>query len=220
MKSGLRKASYAILLIVSFPLSGCIGAHHVAEQEVLARTEDAPESLTEFVQTASELSDEYLSLAGEASTGQDILALGIISAAATAAGGGLFNSHADLILGAGLAAGTINGLSNYLKPAEANKYLLTAAEQMTCIIQQATPYVNSHNKNAEALGIVEGGILQIRINLRKKLTRDTPNFGELVEKLKASIENKEETKRLEKLAKAKPLDELRTQINACPLLGE
>jgi len=199
MRIKLRHIGFAGFLSGTILLSGCIGAHRVAEQEVQVRTVDTPESLSEFVKIASELSDEYLLLAGEASAGQDLLALGIISAAATAAGGGLFNSHADLILGAGLTAGTINGLSNYLKPADANKYLLTAAEQMTCIIQQATPYVNSFNKNAEARGIVQGGILQVRINLRKKLTRDTPNFGELIEKLKASVENKEETKRLEKL---------------------
>lgn len=86
----------------------------------------------------------YIDLSDNASAGSDLYAVGTIAAAAVTAGGLLFGSHPDLIRGAGLFAGTATGIDDYLEPDEASEALLTASEQVHCVVLAARTHLNTN----------------------------------------------------------------------------
>ncbi|WP_292648508.1 hypothetical protein, partial [Mesorhizobium sp.] len=120
--------------ILSFTLSGCVGAQNVqsAEVKVYGSPSIDPRSYAGNVEYAKRLADEYMRLSDQASSAQDAAALGLIASAGVAAGGLLYGGSTDLIKGAGLAAGSLGATTTYFKPGEASSDLLDAAEQLLC----------------------------------------------------------------------------------------
>lgn len=132
------------------------------------------------------LSEEYLSLAEQASLTQDTAAFGLIAAAATAAGAVLFGAHPDLIAGAGLGAGVIVASERYLKPTEAANELVAASNRLICVIAAARrtgpeiDYKGFEGLDNDRKLILSLAVAQIRGTLYRLLQRETPNYGDLV----------------------------------------
>jgi len=212
-----------IILIVSILVSGCVGAAQVGKKEVRIYSENLSglNTIDGNTKYAQLLSDEYLKQAATASDTQDAISLGVIGAAATGAGGLLFNSGFDLIKGAGLAAGTTTAVGNYLKPGETVLALLNAAEQLVCIAksgQLAEPIVKpDHDAELAAVEILAIGIRQARINLRKTLVRQRPDYNTLLNQISdtAAVPNKLRNQ----LSEKEMVEKLRDDVNKCLLIA-
>jgi len=205
-----------LLATISFFLGGC--ASTVTREDIRIYKENDTSTYAGALKYSTVLADKYLDLSSNARTFQDLVAVGLIGAAGVASGGALYGSSLDLIKGAGLAAGATSALSSYVRPAKHSNDLLLAAEQLTCVWKAGNAYTGSRN-NAEAVEILKSGIRTIRINLRKKLNRDIPNYAQLVENLKQSsqianklINNKNFT------IKSNFTEILSEEINKCVLL--
>ncbi|MCA1408208.1 hypothetical protein I6F26_24780 [Ensifer sp. IC3342] len=133
---------------------------------------------------ARNLADLYMEQASKASTAKDFAAAGLLGSAGVAAGGLLYGSHLDLIKGAGLAAGAITSTTSYTKQDVAEDALLRGAEALICVAGVAQKETTAFQNNTEAAGVVSDATLRIRLNVRKKLIRQVPEYSALVDRLK------------------------------------
>lgn len=134
---------------------------------------------------ARNLAELYMEQASKASTAKDVMAAGLLGTAGVAAGGLMYGAHLDLIKGAGLAAGGITSSNSYLKPEEVENALLSASEALLCVAGVAQQGNASFYSSSEAADIVTDATLRIRLNVRKKLSRQVPDYSALVDRLKA-----------------------------------
>ncbi|WP_144353248.1 MULTISPECIES: hypothetical protein [Sinorhizobium] len=205
MKSTRLLSQFALLPLL---LCGCVSGARVHSAEVKIANEQTYQGRLDY---AEKLAEKYIELADEATGAQDVAAMGIITAAAVGAGGLLYGAHVDLLKGAGLAAGTITATRGYAKPAETAGHLYNAAEALLCIqsVGVNSPQVES------ARSILNEGINKVRINLRRNLVQDTPNYGELLNQIRGTYIQK-----IEAAGQARVLsveEELRERINECIL---
>ncbi|WP_206615928.1 hypothetical protein [Rhizobium sp. WSM1325] len=205
-------------VVLSIPafLSSCVGATNVQRSEVEIYSKQSTETLADTIHYADLLANKYIALSDQASGAQDMAAVGLIASAGVAAGGLLYDADLNLIKGAGLAGGTIAAGSTYFRPGETSAALLDAAEQLVCIRKAGEPFLVSYRTSTAAGEIVNGGILNVRVNLRKKLSRTLPDYRSLVESLKASIVNQPAGKGF---APVRTLDDLRIEVATCVLPG-
>lgn len=185
------------LLVFSTALIGCVSSARIAAQERSAYSTTTGNE-TIFLDTvtanstyALNLAHLYISEASQTSKGQDALALGYIGAAAVGASVIAFDGPRDILRGVGLAVGTATATSNYLKPGEVSNALLIAAERMICISEAARiatkRYVSDDaDTDVDVVEILQAGIRNVRINLRKSLTRSPPDYGTLLNQITAS----------------------------------
>jgi len=124
-----------------------------------------------------------MALADQASSAQDVAALGLIASAGVAAGGLVYGSSIDLIKGAGLAAGTLTATTSYFKPGEASTALLAAAGQLICLTKVADLQLVGE---IEATPILRNAIQTIRLNLRRSLAHTLPDYSQLVQALQTA----------------------------------
>ncbi len=201
--------------VLSFGLSGCVGAQNVQRAEVKVFESPAidPRSYAGNVEYAKRLADEYMALSDQASSAQDAAALGLIASAGVAAGGLLYGGSTDLIKGAGLAAGSLGATTTYFKPGEASTDLLDAAEQLLCISKVSYPPPDDPVAGSE---IIRQGVMTVRLNLRKKLSHTLPDYKQLVETLKTSISAQSAAKHAY-AANVVTVEDLRVEINKCVL---
>jgi hypothetical protein len=191
---------FLILCLVT--LSGCFSAGDVGQAEVgirlrnsdptmqkaaCTKTFSCPQidigpSFSGRVNYASALVGEYIRLADSASRAEDVAALGIISSAGVGAGALLFDAPANLLKGAGLAAGMIAAGRSYSKPGESAHHLLNAAEGMLCVARASKSA--SREVQAKDAELVDWAIDRIRLDLRRKLERQAPNYRDIVEAAK------------------------------------
>jgi hypothetical protein len=185
-------------------LTGCFGAGDVGlaelnvqvrnsdsntQKAICQRNYDCPKldlgpSIGGRINYANALAGEYMRLADSASRAQDWAALGIISSAGVAAGALAYDANVNLLKGAGLSAAMIAAGRNYAKPGESVAHLLNAAEGMLCVASAARS-ANPAVQDASA-GLVDDAINSIRLDLRKKLERQAPNYRDIVEAAKAA----------------------------------
>lgn len=206
-----------ILATISFWLSGC--ASSVTREDISIYKKNDTSTYAGTLKYSTELADKYLDLSSNARTFQDLVAVGLIGAAGVASGGALYGSSLDLIKGAGLAAGATSALSSYIRPAKHSNDLLLAAEQLTCVWKAGNAFTGSR-ADGEAIEILKSGIRTIRINLRKKLNREIPNYAQLVENLKQSSQTANKligNKNFE--IKSNFKENLTEEINKCALLN-
>lgn len=187
-----RSAVLGVITLASIWVSGCAYRYELSEKEIEIYEEyvalgTATAEIDETIDYARRLGDYYLQLAGEATAGQDALALGVISAAATASGGLLFGSSVDFVKGATLGGATTSQVGAYLQPGEASQFLVNAAEQLACISGSALVAERTLGDDPDferrAIDVAENAIRNVRINLRKSLARQTPNYASVVEQL-------------------------------------
>jgi hypothetical protein len=199
-------------IAVSVALGGCVTGLDIRSQEKIARQEVRnptafePKTYRELISYADKLSDGYIYLSDKIMTEQDVVGTLIIASAGVAAGGLLYDASIDLVKGAGLAAGTLTAATTYFNPSEASSHLLDAAKQLACVSSAAA----SATETDENAGLVKEAIVTIRINLRKKLSRKLPDYGELVQKLKVSLLK-------DAISKSRGTSNLEVAINACVL---
>jgi hypothetical protein len=226
-----------IFFVSAVILAGCVGAASVGKSEITVYQDSITSINTIGGNTAyaQKLADEYLKQATTASETQDAIAFGTIGAAATGAGGLLYNSGFDLIKGAGLAAGTTAAVGNYLKPDETILALLDAAEQLVCIAKSGEMAESQFGQKAEEAGIdthvVEAvdilgvGIRQARIHLRKKLVRQRPDYTSLLNQLSntasasAKVAVKMAVDGRDSLAAPEIVEKLRGDVAKCLLIA-
>ncbi|MCA1494603.1 hypothetical protein I6F11_27355 [Ensifer sp. NBAIM29] len=135
---------------------------------------------------ARNLAELYIGQASKASAAKDAAAAGLLGAAGVAAGGLLYGAHLDVLKGAGLAAGAATSTSSYVKPEIAETALLSAAEALMCVAGVAQQRSATFRGDAEAASIVSDAILTIRLNLRKKLSRQLPDYGVLLDRFRSA----------------------------------
>jgi hypothetical protein len=176
------------------------------------------ETLQDTIRYTSALVESYMTLSDQASAAQDVAALSVIATAGVAAGGLLYNAHLDLIKGAGLAAGTLTATTSYFKPGETSAALLDAAEQLICVRRAAEPFQSTFNHSAEAIEIVSTAIQNVRLNLRKKLSRSLPDYKSLVASLRQTLAEQPATEDAY-LDRVEDLSTLRTTVAVCLLAG-
>ncbi|KQU08042.1 hypothetical protein ASG68_23585 [Rhizobium sp. Leaf453] len=140
------------------------------------------------VNYAAALAGKYIQLADNASRTEDVAALGIISSAGVAAGALLYDANVNLLKGAGLSAGMIAAGRNYTKPGESAQHLLNAAEGMLCVSGIARSATKEVQDTSAAL--VDDAINRIRLDLRRKLERQAPNYRDILDAAKAYEANK------------------------------
>lgn len=187
-------------VVFSVLLLGCASGARIAdlERQIYMETAQTISDETVYLDTvtgnstyALNLAQQYIVLANEASTGQDVFALGLISAATVGAGAVVFNGHLDILRGVGLAAGTATATSDYLRPAETSAALLVAAERLICIAEVARAATiryqqDNPNSDIDIVEIVQSGIRTVRINLRQSLTRSVPTYSTLFNQVTSS----------------------------------
>ncbi|MDI7863353.1 hypothetical protein MRS76_15455 [Rhizobiaceae bacterium n13] len=215
MTSGIIFRITALLLIPFF-FSSCVGAANVQRSELEIYSKQSTQTLADTIDYADLLAGKYMALSDQASRAQDMTAVGLIVSAGVAAGGLLYDANLNLIKGAGLAGGTIAAGSTYFRPGETSAALLDAAEQLICIRKAGEPFLATYRKSTDAGEIVNGGILSVRVNLRKKLSRTLPDYRSLVESLRASIVSQPAGKGF---VQVRSLNELRTEVATCLLPG-
>ncbi|MBB6486856.1 hypothetical protein [Rhizobium lusitanum] len=191
---------------------------HRAEIKYIENKDVGTKTLADNTKLAGALADQYITLSDQASSAQDIAALGIIASAGVAAGGMLYDANLNLIKGAGLAAGTLTASSTYFKPGETSSALLDAAEQMICLRKAGEPYLAKFGNDPQAGEILKGGILTVRLNLRKRLNRTLPDYRNLVENLKASLQQAP-AGGVHGLSDEENLSLLRASVASCVLPG-
>lgn len=234
----MRMYRSSVTLIFSVMLSGCVGAASVGKKEVKIY-EDYHSKINTIkgnVAYAQDLADEYLKQATTASETQDAIAFGTIGAAATGAGGLLYNASTGLIKGAGLAAGTAAAVGSYLEPDETVLALLNAAEQLVCIAQSGRMADSLLGKKTEgeaaietesvqAVDILSIGIRQARINLRKALIRQRPDYSSLLNQLSntasesAEIDMKIKSTGISSVTAPEIVEKLRGDVAKCLLIA-
>jgi hypothetical protein len=190
-------------LLCAVAVGGCVSTASVHRAEIDALSVSPSElrayyhidSFDGLMRYGTELADNYVALADRAAAVQDLAALGVIAAAATAVGAVAYGAHADVVAGAGLAAGTIVAVSGYLRPAEAASALLNAAEQTVCIVRSGRKtealhdaYVDSQSFDAQRIAIVTDGISSVRVSLRRLMKRQMPDYAKLVADLTAAMQ--------------------------------
>ncbi|MGO7837223.1 hypothetical protein [Rhizobium johnstonii] len=207
-----------VLLSIAVLISSCVGAATVQRSEVEIYSGQSTETLADTIRYADLLAGKYIALSDQASGVQDVTALGLIATAGVAAGGLLYDANLNLVKGAGLGAGTIVAGSSYFRPGETSAALLDGAEQLICIRKAGEPFLVAYRASEDAGEIVNGGILNVRVNLRKKLSRTLPDYRSLVESLRASILS-QPAGRGAGFAQVQSLDVLRTDVATCLLPG-
>ncbi|MGO6784011.1 hypothetical protein [Rhizobium ruizarguesonis] len=206
-----------VLLSIAVLIGGCVGAANVQRSEVEIYSRQNTRTLADTIHYADLLAGQYIALSDRASGVQDVTAVGLIASAGVAAGAMLYDANLNLVKGAGLAAGTIAAGSAYFRPGETSAALLDAAEQLICIRKAGEPYLEAYRTSEDAGEIVNGGILNVRVNLRKKLSRTLPDYRSLVESLKDSIVNQPAAKA--GVVQIPTLGMLRTDVATCLLPG-
>jgi hypothetical protein len=215
-----RSHILSLVWISSLPLliGGCVSASNVHKAEIKILSTQPTRTLSDNIHYSDALAEQYMALSDQASGAQDAAALGLISAAGVAAGGMLYDANLNLVKGAGLAAGTLTATSTYFKPGETSVALLDASEQLICIRKAAEPFKQSYENDDDAVGIVSGGILTVRLNLRKKLNRTLPDYRSLVDSLKAALANQPTGQHnIAEVDRAKDLNTLRASVASCVL---
>ncbi|MFN3259448.1 MAG: hypothetical protein ACE37J_02705 [Pikeienuella sp.] len=147
----------------------------------------------DLVTYGAALSETYVTAADRIAAGQDAAALGIIAAAATAVGGLAFNAPAAVTGGAGLAGGVIAAGTQYVNGPSAIKALLAASTQVACVVragQSSLPldsfYTEHREFERQRMAIVQGGYVTARIELRRALIRELPDFAGTFSALQAA----------------------------------
>lgn len=171
--------------------AGCVTSTDVRVQEtaILKRYEENSPSLkcattastdayNNRVCFAADLARAYISLADKASQSEELAAYGTIAAAGTAAGALAYGSNLNLVKGAGLAAGSIAVSNNYTRPGETAGYLLDAADGLLCIAKVGR--TEGARSVPDAAEMIDTATDTIRIDLRKKLTRQAPDYRTIV----------------------------------------
>ena len=162
-------------------------------------------------------------MSDEVSTGQDIAALALLGTAAYGAYGVIEGFSTTKMAQAGLLGLTTNQSVKYLSPEETSARLLDAAERQFCIISAGRSLQDS-DKSSEEFGVLADGFTKVRILLRRELSRDFPNYSELVASYANALEDKSEAvAALEKgnniVARARlSLAELREKVKGCFVL--
>ncbi len=176
-------------LALTVLLSGCVGAPSVYKAELDAGAAKTEPTFQANMRSAETLAANYIQLSDQAAVAQDAAALGIIAAAGVAAGTLLFDGGSGFIKGAGLAAGGLTATSGYFKPGETSLALLSAAEQLQCVHSAGQLLVRDtrlREPGPNAVEIISSSILTVRLNLRKKLSRQLPDYASLVAALQAT----------------------------------
>ncbi|MEP2706518.1 MAG: hypothetical protein ABJQ71_05950 [Roseibium sp.] len=188
-------------------------------------------SVEQFSEYAENLATLYLEESDKLSYTQEAIALGIIGAGATAAGGLLFSTSTNVIKAAGLAAGTAGALGTYIKPKENSAALLNSADRMMCIANSGRIAASELSKSTdrESRQLMDTGIRRGRILLRKELTRNAPNYSDVLAQIRGLETNNVDLRRAisanlfagdsivtrDKLARAR----LKDDVDKCLLLG-
>ncbi len=216
----------SLCILSSLALTGCASALAVqsAEVKLVSENKTAAERQKfrklgdDFhgrVNYARALADEYIKYADSAATAENLAAAGILAAAATAAGGMLYGAHVDLLKGAGLAAGTITATRGYAEPVRAASDLLNAAEGLVCIANAGRVTSKAVQKDWRAAGVLDDGIRAIRLGLRKKLLRDSPDYNDILTKIKDTY--REKNVALMNSDASESLEVLEVKVNVCVL---
>ncbi|SOE12782.1 hypothetical protein SAMN05877838_0898 [Hoeflea halophila] len=227
-----RSISVFVLILT---LSGCVNSASVGIKEIetykrllnASKDEKAFNTLTGRVNYTNNLADLYIVEADRASLSQDAIALTVIGAAATGAGALVFDGSTDLLKGVGLAAGTTSAVGSYFRPQETSLALLNAAEQLVCMAGAGRSARNELNAlglaNSETLSepieIMDTGVRQVRLNLRKALAKTRPDYSTVLASLvNASRANgglgTESTASTEEI-----INKLRVDVTKCALEG-
>lgn len=213
------KGLYKICVIIgmTFAIFGCVSASSIGKAELLRSFSYNEYRYSDNIYYAKALAKEYIIYSDRASRSHDLIAILTIGSAATAAGGILYGAHMDVIKGAGLAAGSINASASYFKPRKTSIWLINAAEQLLCIANKGREVQHILKYDTEAAGILNEGILKVRLKLRKALIRDTPDYSDILKKL-TEDKTKGAEFREEKNNNRFAIDGLREKIEACTLL--
>ncbi|OJJ12972.1 hypothetical protein BKI51_02585 [Alphaproteobacteria bacterium AO1-B] len=193
-----------LVIAVISQILGCANAGLIGGKELSVFKELSSEgklqSITGFSNYAEELATIYIQESDGLSIAQDAVALGIIGAAATSAGGLLYGASTDLIKGAGLAAGTAGALTTYVGPKESSIALLNAADQMLCISRAGrvadTAFGKGKNTDQKSEQILDTAIRQSRLKLRKALAKQLPDYSDVVNSIKDSAESQVKLNRI------------------------
>ncbi|MGG7567693.1 hypothetical protein ACQ5SO_16195 [Rhodovulum sp. DZ06] len=158
----------------------------------------SPLHLEEFDQLISygvALSETYVSAADQVATAQDAAAVGIIAAAATAVGGLAFGGPASVAGGAGLAGGVLAAGTEYMNGPAAINALLDASTQVGCVARAGQASLHLKGLYAEhpefdhqRKSIVQGGYMKARVELRRGLIRQPPDYAASFTALKSASE--------------------------------
>lgn len=203
LPTAIAVSASALLCLI---LSGCYSANDVGRAELqltmkcssaksAGECEDAsPEKVCERQgcgfqfsgrrNYAFALAHVYTRLSDQASSSEDIAAAGIIGSAGVGAGSMLYDANLNLLKSAGLAAGLITAGRNYTKPFESAEHLLNAAEAMLCISNVADMVSVELQTDANAR-LLDSAIDSVRLDLRRKLQRQAPDFTKLRDAFKS-----------------------------------
>lgn len=150
------------------------------------------------------LSEVYVSVADDLAVQQDLTALGLIGSAALAAGSFLYGGSSDIVRGAGLGAGTLVAADQYLTPKAASEQLLSSADQLICIVgasqrteEHTALYRKHEDLNDQRMSILRQSVYRIRLNLRKELVRDLPDYKTIARELVKDTNNLQELNKLD-----------------------
>lgn len=192
MRTSSRKVYCSLCLLAI--LSGCASPALIGKSELnLIRKADF-QTLDGSMQYISDLSSNYIKYSDYNSITGDVITLGLIGAAGTAAGGLLFETSTNVLKAAGLAAGALGSMNSYFKPAQASEALLRGAEQLICIeraggrmqIKFKTVTITEEKSDdfkdleTAAANTLLVGVDSVRVGLRRALRRTTPTYADLL----------------------------------------
>ena len=218
-----QKTLFCSILVCGLS-AGCSYQVDVAEAEDVARKSvfqeqyvDASEDNEKILSYGRSLGQAYFYAAKEASQGQDVgffTLLGIATWGAERAIGGATPS----VLGRFAVGGAaVNSGVNYVDAEGATKALITAAEQMNCIVSAGTSASLMLVDDRSANPLLLAGYDTVRVTLRKALLRESPDYSTLAQNLADATRENEDVKRgaVPAALSTKILIELKERIAKC-----
>lgn len=223
----MRKKFVYLAAVITL-VSGCSYQLNVTEAENKVTSESFGTSVVGSNQAYSSvlgygrtLGQTYLSVAANASRDQDIgflVLLGIATASAGRAIDGASATELGQFAVGGVAA---NQGVRYINSSGATQSLITASEQMNCLVSAGTfaqPSINQ-DKTIErtAKEVLLASFDTVRVNLRSALAREAPDYDALVASLSSAVQENAATRSADTTAANSALANLKARAAACVL---
>ena len=179
------KTKPTLVLCVTLFSLGCTTAVQIGKEESEATGQDsginyyAFSNVGELTKAGGDVANAYVALADNNAMGQDVSALALLGAAALASYGVINGYDADTLARIGRTGLTIGQANRYFSPQETSRRLLNAAERQMCIVS-ASRSIQSRTSVSEDFGVIADGLTNVRIMLRRELTREFPDYSQLV----------------------------------------
>ncbi|MDJ0825693.1 MAG: hypothetical protein QNJ16_09330 [Rhodobacter sp.] len=179
----------------------------------------------QLVEYGNALTAEYLKKAENTSAQQDIAFFSLLGLSLMATNRAIEGAQA--IEQAKYAAGTIaaNEVVNYIDPQSATQALLRAAVQLNCVVTHAVTFQDDLGQSSLAeqanLAMIATYEL-IKINLRKAMMRQLPDFSTIADNMRNAIEQKQQAsgvlgeQALGIVAPTERLAEFKVELAKCP----